>query len=73
MSIEIIDGELCTGCGLCVQSCPMDVLRLDKDQGLAVIRYPEDCMLCGWCTIDCPEDAITLTPDKKDPLIVSWG
>jgi NAD-dependent dihydropyrimidine dehydrogenase PreA subunit len=51
----------------------MDVLRLDEEQNLAVIRYQEDCMLCGWCTIECPEDAITLTPDKKDPLIVSWG
>ena len=73
MSIERIDKDLCTGCGICVQSCPMDVLRLDEEQNLALIRYPEDCMLCGWCTIECPEDAITLTPDKKAPLIVSWG
>ena len=36
-------------------------------------RQVYDCMLCGWCIIECPEDAITLTPDKKDPLIVSWG
>jgi len=29
MSIEKIDLELCTGCGVCVNNCPMDVLRLD--------------------------------------------
>ncbi|MBW2030774.1 MAG: ferredoxin family protein [Deltaproteobacteria bacterium] len=73
MAIEKIDEARCTGCGICVLSCPMDVLRLDKETEKAVIRYPEDCMLCGWCTIECPEDAVTLTPEKASPLILSWG
>lgn len=29
MSIERIDTALCTGCRLCIDSCPMDVFRLD--------------------------------------------
>ena len=32
MAIEKIDYELCTGCGICVNSYPMDVFRLDKDK-----------------------------------------
>ena len=73
MAIKKIDAELCSGCGICVLSCPMDVFRLDKKEKKALIAYAEDCMLCGWCTIECPEDAITLTPEKSAELTVSWG
>ena len=73
MAIEKIDAELCSGCGICVLSCPMDVFRLDKENKVSIIKYPEDCMLCGWCVVDCPEEAVTLTPYKTSPLTVSWG
>jgi len=73
MSIEKIDPELCTGCGICVESCSVDVIRMDESSEKAIIRYPQDCMLCEFCVLDCPEDAITVTPDKEAPLIVSWG
>ena len=73
MSIDKIDQELCNGCGICVQICPMDVFRMDEDSEKAIIRYPEDCMLCEFCVLDCPVEAITVTPEKDSPLIVSWG
>ncbi len=73
MAIEKIDTELCNGCGICVNSCPMDVIRMDKKSKKAVIQYPEDCMLCGWCVVDCPQNAIYVSPHKSSPLIVSWG
>jgi len=73
MSIEKIDSELCSGCGICVESCSVDVIRMDENTQKAIIRYPQDCMLCEFCALDCPEGAITITPDKEAPLIVSWG
>ena len=73
MSIEKIVPDLCSGCGICVNSCSVDVIRMDEVSQKAVIRYPEDCMVCELCALDCPEEAITVTPDKKSPLIVSWG
>ena len=73
MAIESIDKDLCTGCGICVNSCPMDVIRMDEENRKAVIRYQDDCMLCEFCVLDCPVDAITVTPEKHSPLIVSWG
>ena len=73
MAIEKIDPELCNGCSICVNSCPMDVIRLEKETRKAVIMYPEDCMICGWCIADCPENAIYVSPDKGAPVMVSWG
>ena len=73
MSIERIDNDLCTGCGICIKSCPMDVIRMDEEKNIAVIRYPEDCMLCELCSFDCPEQAITVSPEKHSPVISSWG
>ena len=73
MSIEMIDHNVCTGCGICVDSCSVDVIRMDEEIQKAVIQYPEDCMLCEFCVLDCPEEAIAVTPEKKAPLIISWG
>jgi NAD-dependent dihydropyrimidine dehydrogenase PreA subunit len=55
-----VDAAACTGCGVCVQSCPTDVLRMG-DTGKAVARYPEDCQFCFLCVFDCAWHAITVT------------
>lgn len=75
MSLEQIkiDRELCNGCGICVQSCTMDVIRMDEKSKKAVAKYPEDCMLCDLCELDCPQKAIYVIPDKYMPLLVGWG
>ena len=73
MSIERINHELCIGCGVCVDTCPMDVIRLDKKIKKAVIKYPEDCMLCLYCELECPVYAIYISPEKTAPIMLSWG
>jgi electron transfer flavoprotein alpha subunit len=52
----IIDKDLCTGCGSCVDECPFEALELIDD--LAVVN--EKCTLCGTCVDVCPEEAIAL-------------
>ena len=73
MSIERIDENLCTGCGTCADSCPMDVIRMDEERKKAAIRYPEECTLCAICEIDCPEGAIYVGPSKETQVTTCWG
>ncbi len=53
-----IDAEVCTGCEVCVHSCPTDVLRM-KD-GKAASLYPDDCQSCFLCVFDCAYRAISI-------------
>lgn len=64
--IESIDSKKCCGCGLCVRSCPLDVIRLNEKKK-AYIAYPDDCMTCFLCERLCPEGAINVHP-FKEPL-----
>ena len=72
MVIERIDHELCNGCGICVNTCTVDVIRMDKDNKKAVIKYPEECICCAFCEIDCPQNAIYVSPEKTTPVMVAW-
>jgi NAD-dependent dihydropyrimidine dehydrogenase PreA subunit len=71
MAINTISG--CIGCGICVKTCPTDVIRINEKTGKAEIKYPEDCQICHLCRMYCPVDAITITPDKSIPVVISWG
>ena len=68
MAIEGIREELCTGCGICVENCQMDVFRIDEERGQVKVVYPEDCVVCYTCDFDCPEGAIILTPESVAKL-----
>ncbi|MEM2514309.1 MAG: 4Fe-4S binding protein [Candidatus Bathyarchaeia archaeon] len=72
MVIERIDYEKCNGCGECVKSCPMDVIRIDQKTGKAIIKYPEECMCCAACENDCPTEAIYVSPEKLEQPLLSW-
>lgn len=49
-----VDPELCVKCGLCVQSCPQGIIRMD---GLPVISE-KGCIYCYHCHRTCPHGAI---------------
>lgn len=49
-----IDEELCTGCGVCSDSCPVEAI---KEGSTYVITT--DCTDCGTCEDDCPVGAIS--------------
>ncbi len=66
MPIQSIDTALCSGCGLCISICPEDVLR--KENGVAAMAYPEDCLACLACEAVCPLNCIEVTIERAYEL-----
>ena len=51
-----INQEMCTGCCLCINECPVDVIAMSTDR-FAVIDESE-CIRCGRCHDVCPQKAV---------------
>jgi NAD-dependent dihydropyrimidine dehydrogenase PreA subunit len=56
----VVDGDRCSGCGHCLQTCPQGVFAFDSSSGAAVASSPDSCTLCGRCVQVCRPQAITL-------------
>jgi len=52
-----VDTDKCTGCGLCVEICPVEAIKISG----GVAEVDEDiCIGCRACEDECPNDAITV-------------
>lgn len=54
-----VDEDKCSGCGLCIDYCPRDVLRKDN-RGYPIIKYRDDCWYCNLCSFVCPKKAVII-------------
>ena len=55
-----VDRERCTLCGLCVKTCPAEVLSIEE----GAVRQNEvgfGCIACGHCMMVCPEECIAVS------------
>jgi heterodisulfide reductase subunit A len=55
-TIAYVDPEICSGCGLCIPSCPYDARVMHDWQNIAVVNTAL-CQGCGACTMVCPNKA----------------
>jgi ferredoxin len=62
-----IDEDLCIGCGICVEKCPIDAITLN-DNNVAE-RNAEWCIGCGICAHFCPENAISLLEGMRKVFV----
>lgn len=59
-SLAIIDEEVCIGCTLCIQACPVDAILGSAKQMHTVIA--SECTGCELCIEPCPVDCIDMVP-----------
>ncbi len=65
LSIEI-DKEACTGCDLCILSCPTDCLELDTEVMVAYILRLDTCIICHNCELVCKPDCLHIYLDPTE-------
>jgi NAD-dependent dihydropyrimidine dehydrogenase PreA subunit len=56
----VIDPDLCTCCGSCIEICTEDVFYGSVEGEVPTVTFPEECVHFSGCVYECPEEAITL-------------
>jgi heterodisulfide reductase subunit A len=64
-----VDGEMCSGCGLCEEVCGYGALRKDEYWGRITVNAAL-CKGCGACHSVCPVKAITVRQFKTEQVLV---
>jgi len=63
-----VDEKKCTGCGICVEKCPVDVISLSAGQagmeGEKAKINMDECIRCGVCHDVCPQEAVRHDSEK---------
>ncbi len=67
-TVVIIDENVCIGCTLCIQACPVDAIVGAAKQMHTVIA--SECTGCNLCIPPCPVECIHILPVRGD--IGNW-
>jgi len=69
-SVAIIDEELCIGCTLCIQACPVDAILGAAKHMHTIIE--KECTGCELCIPPCPVDCIYMQEVEEDLETWKW-
>ena len=61
-AMAFIDEQLCIGCTLCIQACPVDAIAGATGHAHTVIAV--ECTGCELCIAPCPVDCISMIPPR---------
>ncbi len=67
-SVAFIDENICIGCTLCLQACPVDASSGAAKQMHTIIA--SECTGCELCVTPCPVDCISMVPVEE--TITNW-
>jgi electron transport complex protein RnfB len=68
-TVAVIDEQICIGCTLCIQACPVDAILGAAKRMHTVIE--SECTGCDLCLPPCPVDCIEMVP--LTPEASEWG
>ena len=68
--VAIIDEQVCIGCTLCIQACPVDAILGAAKHMHTVIE--KECTGCELCVEPCPVDCIHMQPVNHDIAHWKW-
>jgi Na+-translocating ferredoxin:NAD+ oxidoreductase subunit B len=69
-SVAVIDEQVCIGCTLCIQACPVDAILGAAKQMHTVIE--SECTGCELCVEPCPVDCIHMVHIPEDLSTWKW-
>ncbi|MDH3916337.1 MAG: electron transport complex subunit RsxB [Chromatiales bacterium] len=69
-AIAVIDEDVCIGCTLCIQACPVDAILGAGKLMHTVIT--EECTGCELCLPPCPVDCIDMIEEPATLLTWRW-
>ena len=70
-TVVLIDEEICIGCTLCIQACPVDAILGAAKQMHTIIV--EECTGCDLCIPPCPVDCIEIIPVETHSGNWKWS
>ncbi|OOZ38333.1 electron transport complex subunit RsxB [Solemya pervernicosa gill symbiont] len=62
--VAVIDENICIGCTLCIQACPVDAILGAAKQMTTVIE--SECTGCELCIPPCPVECIDMEPLERE-------
>ena len=64
---NIVEPDLCTLCGFCVQVCPTNALRIHEDEETTFLELETSfCTSCANCRNICPENVLSLSTNLSN-------
>jgi electron transport complex protein RnfB len=69
-TVVMIDEQVCIGCTLCIQACPVDAILGAAKQMHTVIT--SECTGCDLCIPPCPVECIHIVPVKTTARSWIW-
>jgi len=67
-TVVVIDEQVCIGCTLCIQACPVDAILGAAKQMHTGIK--DECTGCDLCIQPCPVECIHIVPGQ--PSLLNW-
>jgi ferredoxin len=63
-----VDDNRCDGCGICVEECPVGVIKMQEEKAKI---YMGGCIRCALCHDICPQEAVMHDSDKVPERIMT--